>query len=155
MRQSPQFGKMGSYHIPADDTIFRTGPILRAFRDATIDRQVSEERLDFLFAHVLWMNPAPRAVVVKSQELLHPAAVRLDRPRGQPTHLAGRFILIEELHVTQFAAQELLGQFAPRENFRKSYVAKRLTLSVFRVFSTHSVQRITSSAFDDHVTQTI
>ena len=40
-------------------------------------------------------------------------------------------------------SQELLGQFSPRENFRKSKAAKRLTLASFRVFSTYSIQRIT------------
>jgi hypothetical protein len=53
-------------------------------------------------------------------------------------HLAGIFILIEQLHDTQFAAQELLSQFAPRENSRNSYGAKRLTLTIFLVFSKNS-----------------
>jgi hypothetical protein len=64
--------------------------------------------------HVIGVNPTPRAVMVESQILLDPAAVRLDCPRGQSTHLAGSFVLIEELHTIQSAAQELLRQFAPR-----------------------------------------
>jgi hypothetical protein len=43
-------------------------------------------------------------------------------------------------------AEELPGQFTPRENIRKSFGAKRLTLTIFRVFSAHFIQRITSSA---------
>jgi hypothetical protein len=58
------------------------------------------------------VNPLAGTIVVKPQELLDSPAVRLDRAGGQPANLAGGFVLIEELHVLQCAAQKLLGQFA-------------------------------------------
>jgi hypothetical protein len=78
-------------------------------------------------------------------ELVVAAASSSPRPQSQSADLAGGCARIEGLHAPQSVAQELLGQFAPRENFHKSFGDKRLTLAVFRVFSTHSVQRITSS----------
>jgi hypothetical protein len=80
------------------------------------------------------MNPAPRAVVVKSQDLIHPAAVRSGCPLGQPTQLANRFVLINQLLFKRIAAHELLGQFAQRGNFSKSYGIERLTASLFWIF---------------------
>jgi hypothetical protein len=49
---------------------------------------------------------------MKPQEFLDPPPVGLNRPRGQSPHLASGFVLIEELHAIQCAAQELLGRFA-------------------------------------------
>ena len=50
-------------------------------------------------------------IVVEPQELVHPAAVGLDRARGQASHFAGGFVLFQEFHALQFVAQELLSQF--------------------------------------------
>ncbi len=49
---------------------------------------------------------------MKSQELIDLPPVGLDRVGSQPADLAGTFVLIEELHAFQGAAQELPGQFA-------------------------------------------
>ena len=70
-----------------------------------------QERLDLRLAHLFRVNPLTDAIVVKPQEFLDPTPVRLDRARGQPPHLAGGFVSIEEFHASQCAAQELLGQF--------------------------------------------
>lgn len=43
------------------------------------------------------------------------AAICVNRPSGQSPYLAGGFVLVEQLHTIQLAAQEMLGQFA-RQN---------------------------------------
>ena len=60
-------------------------------------------------AHLLRMNAAACALVVKPQELLHPASVGLDRARSQSPHSARGFVPVKELHALKYAAQELLG----------------------------------------------
>ncbi len=71
-----------------------------------------EEILHFRFAHLVRVDPLAGAIVVKPQEFLDPPPVGLDRAGSQPANLAGGFVLIEELHALQCAAQEFLGQFA-------------------------------------------
>ena len=85
--------------------------VLRAGRDATVDGEMRQERLDLRLAHLFRVNPLPDAIVVKPHEFLDPTPVRLDRARSQPPHLAGGFVSIEEFHASQCSAQELLGQF--------------------------------------------
>jgi hypothetical protein len=63
--------------------------------------------------------------------------------------LQAGFILIEELHDIQCAAQELLGQFA-RRNHRIPFTRLGLTGGLVAVFSVNSIQRITSSAAERH-----
>jgi hypothetical protein len=52
------------------------------------------------------------AIAVKPQDFLDPPPIGLDRAGGQSADLVGGCILIEELHVAQCPAQEMLGQFA-------------------------------------------
>lgn len=85
--------------MPVQEQDRAEGLVLRAFRQPTIDRQMGEERLDFLLPHLSGMNPMAGAIVMKPQKLLDPAAVGLNGSLGQAADFAGRPILFEEFHL--------------------------------------------------------
>jgi hypothetical protein len=73
------------------------------------------------------MNPLPSAIVVEPQKFLDPPPLGLDRAASQTAHLAGSYIMIEELHALPSVAQELAGQFA-RPNLAHPPVQTRLDM---------------------------
>src|SRR5438874_2591987 len=67
-------------------------------------------RVHFRFLRFLKVNPSAGTVAVKPQKLFNPAVVGLDSARSQTPYFASSFVLVQEHHAFQSAAQELLGQ---------------------------------------------